>query len=129
MPVTSCSFQLRSYFWNVLLVASVIQLANINSALSRHSGLTSEKAVLTHGQLIALTVPVYSHLSLTLLDSKFLEGEATLLLVLCGSDVQTQVVYFANVLESDHKEKSRRLEDQWKAFLAMRMVNLRIIDG
>lgn len=36
--------------WDVLLAATIIQLANINSSLSRQSGLTSEKAVLTHGQ-------------------------------------------------------------------------------
>ena len=47
----------------------------------------------------------------------------------CGSDAQTQVVYFANVLEGDRKEKSRRLEDQWKAFSAIRMESLRIVDG
>lgn len=37
-------------------------------------------------------------------------------LVLCGSDRQTPVIYSASVLEGDHKEKARKLEDQWKAF-------------
>lgn len=84
MPGASYSFQLGSYSHPCTECPSRFHYYPVGKhqlSLSRHPDLTSEKAVLTHRQLILIEfrVPVHLHVCLPLLDSKLLEGKAVLL--------------------------------------------------